>query len=805
MTGANFGLEMGWIRRTWTAWSRRRRRALFLSAGLLFLLVVAACWPMDRLFRTPRSTVLLDRDGQLLAATVATDGQWRFPPEDSVPKRFAECLVQFEDRGFRHHIGVSPSAIWRAWQQNRAAGRVVRGGSTLTMQVARLASDHPERTYWAKVQEIWLAIRLEMQWSKDEILAMHAANAPFGGNVVGLGAASWRWFGRPAKDLSWAESATLAVLPNAPSVIFPGKGQEALRRKRDRLLGRLLEMGAIDSLEWSLAVDEPLPGAPHALPRLTPHLLTTLQKRGLEGRITTTTVDAALQSRCLTAMARYGDRLRANEVHNAAAIVLDTRSGAVLAYVGNLPGAGPLHAEDVDVVQARRSTGSLLKPFLFADMLQHGELLPRMLVADVPTRYEGFAPRNFDEQYLGAVPAGEALARSLNVPAVRGLRTHGIERTLRTLRGMGLHSIDRHADHYGLSLIVGGAESSLWELAGAYASMGRLLSGYGRSGVNYADGAVHPPRVLRSELRPPGTAPMATPPPLSAAAIHFTFEALTDVARPAEEQGWSQFAGGHRVAWKTGTSYGHRDAWAIGVTERWTVAVWTGNASGEGRPGLTGTLAAAPLMFDILGMLPRSGDPAPPYDEMVRAVICRPSGHRAGADCPVADTTWVPQEGVRTAICPYHVRICVDATGTYRVPVEEGRLVSWFVLPPGMEQFYARRVPGYRTMPPLLDGGSDGSPMEVLYPDRNAALLLPTLLDGRVGKAVVEVAHRDPRSRLYWDLDGEHLGTTVGDHRLAIAPSVGPHTLTLTDAQGRILRHPFRVVRGGAPSTADAP
>ena len=442
-------------------WAVAHRRGLGIAALIAVLLIVWVRWgPMSPLFDAPCSTVLLDRDGNLLGATVATDGLWRFPPAGRVPERFATCLIQFEDRHFRSHFGIRPQSLVRAWQQNRKAGHVVSGGSTLTMQVARLARDNRRRTYGEKSIEAVLALRIELRWDKDRILAFFADHAPFGGNVVGLDAAAWRYYGRPAERLSWSESATLAVLPNAPSAIYPGKGHAALRAKRDRLLDRLLLIHAIDSLEWSLAKEEPLPGATRPLPQRAPHLLTTLKGQGHDGQLLRTTLQGHLQDRATEAADRYASRLVANEVHNAAAIIMDVPTGAVLAYVGNLSDAGRDHAGDVDIIRARRSTGSVLKPFLYADMLQSGELLRDMLLADVPTRYNDFSPRNYDEQYSGAVPASEALARSLNVPTVRALHTHGVDRTLLMLRAMGLKSIDRSAADYGLSLIVGGAEST---------------------------------------------------------------------------------------------------------------------------------------------------------------------------------------------------------------------------------------------------------------------------------------------------------------------------------------------------------
>jgi penicillin-binding protein 1C len=772
------------------------------------LIAWARWWPMRPLFEAPCSTVLLDRDGQLLEATVAVDGQWRFPPPENVPARFTACLVQFEDRHFFSHLGIRPRSLVRAWRQNRRAGRIVSGGSTLTMQVARLSRGPHDRTYGEKLIEALLALRIELRYSKADILRLFAAHAPFGGNVVGLDAAAWRYYGRPADRLSWSECATLAVLPNAPSAIHPGKRHAALRAKRDRLLDRLLEVKLIDRTEWSLAKEEPLPGRPKALPRRAPHLLTTMMTGGYAGELIRTTIDGHLQDRATAAVDRYAPVLEANEVHNAAALILDVRHGNVLAYVGNLSGAGPGHAGQVDIVRARRSTGSVLKPFLYADMLQDGELLPDMLVADVPTRYDGFAPRNYDEHYSGAVPASEALSRSLNVPAVRALHGHGVERTLCLLRAMGLKSIDRSANDYGLTLIVGGAESTLWELAGAYASMGRVLDNFGRGGLPYHAGDIHAPVLLPGqEGRSDGnstTVDRRDPSPvLSAAAIWFTMKALREVARPAEEQGWNRFMGQQHIAWKTGTSYGHRDAWAIGLTDRYCVAVWTGNASGEGRPGLTGTLAAAPLLFDLFNLLPSGRGFDPPYDEMARTAVCPASGSRAGRDCPQADTLWVPREGLRTPTCPFHERILLDPTG-HRISEGQGRSVPWFVLPPAMALYYAQRTPSYRALPPWQPGrtGLEDMPMEVLYPDNRSKVLVPVELDGGRGNMVVEVAHRDRDATVYWDLDGNYLGATVGEHRMALSPADGSHLLTLTDDAGHILRRSFTVVNGARNASA---
>lgn len=769
-------------------WAFHVRWPLF---ALVLLLAWARWWPMDPLFDAPASTLLLDRDGAFLAATVARDGQWRMPAPDSVPERFERCLTEFEDRRFRQHFGIHIPSLLRAARQNIGEGRTVSGGSTITMQVARMALGRKERTVSNKLLEMGLALRLELRCSKDDILRLHTANAPFGGNVVGLEAAAWRWFGKAPHELGWSESATLAVLPNAPSRIHPGRNRWALKNKRDRLLDRLLEVGAIDRMEWSLSKEEPLPEAPLPFPRLAPQLLGTLQAQGHEGKRIRSTVDRALQARITDLAARYASLLRANEVHHAAVLVLDVTTGEALAYVGNLPDA-ERHGE-VDLIRAPRSTGSLLKPFLHAAMLQAGERMPDQLVADLPTSIDGFSPRNYDGRYTGAVPASAALARSLNVPAVRALREHGVERARRMLVAMGMGRLNRSANHYGLSLIVGGGESSLWELTGAYASMARVLTRY--AGTDHSvDGAVHgPTAVLGATMESSGA------PPLGPGAIHHTMQALQEVNRPETERGWQHFAAQQHIAWKTGTSFGHRDAWAIGVNDRFAVGVWTGNASGEGRPGLTGTLAAAPLLFDVFGALPPGQGFDPPHDALEPMEVCPQSGFRVGPDCPAPVQASILHEAMRTPPCPYHRRLVVNASGNLRVqPDADSRSVPWFALPPAMEFYYMQKHPGYRPLPPLETSLAaitlSEKPMQMIYPEHGATLFIPTELSGESGRIVLRAAHRMPKATVHWDIDGQYNGSTSHDHQLAIVLADGEHRLTLTDDDGARIEAAFRTV-----------
>jgi penicillin-binding protein 1C len=786
----------------------RRMRALvkFRALGRPTLLlaccslVALALVPVEPLFETPTSTVLLDRNGRLLAARVASDGQWRMPATEHVPVRFEKCLLTFEDRHFQHHRGVHLTSLLRAAHQNWRAGRIVSGGSTITMQLARMATgDHP-RTWSQKLSELVLALRIEWQLDKDAILRHYADNAPFGGNVVGLEAASWRWFGRPPETLGWAECATLAVLPNAPSRIHPGRARDALRRKRDRLLGELHRSGAIDRMEWSLALEEALPDIPLPLPQLAPHLLDHAEREGYVGQRLICTVDADLQQHAIDVLRRHAAAQRANGVMNAAVMLMEIGSGEVRAYVGNQPDAGGAGGA-VDIVQAERSTGSLLKPFIHAAMIDQGAWMPDQLVADIPTQYEGFAPRNFDEGYDGAVPASEALSRSLNVPAVRALRHLGVPAALHTLRGMGLHSIDRSAEHYGLALAMGGAESSLWQLTGAYASMARILASNDEVGQG-SEPTIGQPLVWHTAPRLPEEHKAA---PLSAGAVHHTLEALTRTRRPDATSGWQHFTGQRTIAWKTGTSYGHRDAWAIGVDGGHAVGVWVGNANGEGRPGLTGTLAAAPILFELFGLLPQARPLRIPHDDMVPMAVCPQSGHKASVDCPETRTQPVARGAARTRPCPYHRSIRVDPlTGARVAPAAEGTNVAWFVLPPAMEHYFAPRHPEYRRLPPLPnDTDADAGPA-IIYPEHGSTLYLPIGLSGQPARLVALATQRVADGRLHWSLDGVSLGSTSASHQLALEPANGDHVLTITDPQGRQASVRFRSVIGAHEHAAGA-
>lgn len=778
-------------------------RGAVASAGAGVCAIVALLLlPMPSpLFGDPESAVLVGSDGSLLGAQIAGDGQWRFPAGDAVPARFATAITAYEDRRFRYHPGVDPLALARALWLNAREGEVVSGGSTLTMQVARMARRNRPRTYAQKALEIAWSLRLELTRSKDEILALYAANAPFGGNVVGVEAAAWRYYGRGPGDLSWSETATLAVLPNSPALIHPGRNRDRLRDKRDVLLHTLAGRGAMDAEQLELALLEPLPDEPVPLPRLAPHLLQSLVVgRPVEdGRRFESTLATPIQRSVDDIVAGWSESLSSMGVANAAVLVVDNRALEVVAYVGNTrwdvdEGSGWA----MDLVHRPRSTGSILKPLLFARMLDAGEIVPTTLVPDVPSQFAGYMPENYDRTFRGAVRAQDALARSLNVPAVWMLGRHGVDRFYDFLTGMGMSTLHRQPQGYGLTLILGGSEGTLWDLTTMYANLAHVAEG-GRAAEH---ARVRTPRLLAADPERVGG-----PVGVSVGAAWLTLEALKEVVRPGEDAQWRLFEGAPEVAWKTGTSYGHRDGWAIGSTARYTVGVWTGNATGEGRPELTGVGTAAPILFDVFNRLERVGWGPRPEWALRRVRVCRDDGYLPVAGCEEA-TALAPRDSHFQTTSPHHRLVHLDADGDWQVDgrcEDPSRMThrSWFVLPPGQEWFYRRQHSGYRALPayrPDCPGGDrrSATAMEFLYPEVGTGVYIPVDLDGSRSRVVFAVAHRSPDAVLHWHLDDRYLGTTRSFHEQALDVPAGRHTMTVVDQWGERARTTFEVLAKAA-------
>jgi len=750
------------------------------------------------LFTASYSTIIEDRKGIFLSARIAPDFQWRFPVSDSVPVKFSESIRCFEDEYFPYHFGINPVSMARAFWQNMINRRIISGGSTLSMQVVRLSREAQSRSVLTKIYEMILAVRLEMAYSKEEIMNLYASHAPFGGNVVGLEAASWRYYNRPANRLSWGETAALAVLPNSPSLVFPGRNHVIYLKKRNRLLDKLFRLKIIDITTCELAKSEPLPDKPLALPHLAPHLLDKAMNDGYSGKRLTTTIDQKIQQFSMAVAGKYVRYFAQNYINNVAVLVLDTRTGEIKAYIGNVELPGRKTAQYVDNVISNRSSGSILKPFLYAAMLNEGELLPHSLVSDIPTRIGGYAPENFEKNYAGAVPASLALAHSLNIPAMRELEQYGLEQFHNKLQKVGFTTINQLPGYYGLSLILGGAEVSLFETTSIYASLGRSLlsytDNYGKyQGNDYRMANYLPEKKkIKSELLDHSK--------LSAGAVWCTLDALSTVNRSWGEIGWEYFASTHKIAWKTGTSFGSRDAWSVGVTPQYTVGVWVGNSNGEGRPGLTGVTHASPIMFEIFRYLNPTVWFEEPRSDMEKISVCTQSGFRATDNCP-AEMDFVPRQGVKVKACPFHRTVFLDSTETYRVTseccmVSEMHLVPWFVLPPSQEYFYRKLHPEYLPLPAYQTGclPTKEHPLDILEPDNNSAIYIPGSIDGEQSMVIFEAVHRNPNAILFWHIDKDYITQTKGTHKIESSPSVGTHMLTVEDEEGNMVKRRFKIL-----------
>lgn len=747
-----------------------KRKYIIILSVLFTVFAGFLCIPVPR-FETSFSTVVTDANRNLLGARVADDGQWRFPATNCYSEKYLQCVLEYEDKYFFLHPGFNPVSFVDAAVDNIKAGRVLRGGSTITMQVVRLSRNGKPRTFKEKIIEVILAMRLEMRHSKKEIFYLYAAHAPFGGNVVGIDAAAWRYFNTTPDRLTWSEAATLAVLPNSPSLVNPSKGRDELKHKRDVLLGKLCESKAyipkrfknetFDKEDLELSLLENIPPKPYDLPTLAFHFVCETEKNH-KGKNTVSSINYEIQAKANEIAKKHYNTNSANGIENIGIYIIDFQEQKTIAYIGNHLGAKD--AAMVDMVKAQRSTGSILKPFLYAACLDEGLLLPTMILPDVPINLSGYTPQNYTGEYSGAVPADIALQKSLNTPFVHLLRQYSVPKFHHLLKELGLSGIVFEPDHYGYSLILGGAEASLFDIVNAYGSMAKKL---------YSD---------------------SIDVPFSKTSIALTFEAMCGLNRPNDQSGWRYFASSKKIAWKTGTSFGFKDAWAVGITNRYVIGVWCGNADGEGRPGLTGISVAAPVLFDVVNILNDGVSPIETIDENEEMLVevCVESGMPKSQYCTNTMTIKMPKTEIMTGVCPYHKKVFLDKTHQYQVfpdcyDIDNEDFEIYYSLPPVMEWFYRKTNPLYRSLPPVMPGcntGKQESVMSFIYPEESATLIIPKGIKGDRQSIIFEIAHRNPKKRVYWTLNEMPLGVTSNIHQMPINSESGSYILRCVDEDG---------------------
>lgn len=583
--------------------------------ALLALLVLDLVFPPPLPKTRDTSTLVVARDGTPLRAFADRDGVWRYPASpDTVSPLYLQALLNYEDRWFWKHPGINPWALMRAAGQFVRHGRVVSGGSTLTMQVARMLDRH-SRTPWGKVKQMLRAMQLEVHLSKREILTLYLERAPFGGTIEGVEAASWAYLGKPASRLSHAEAALLAVLPQSPSRLRPDRHPDAARNARDKVLQRMADLGIWSKTQVDDARIEPVVARRLQAPLSAALLAERLRRQQPRAPRITSTLDAGLQRTLEERVEGYFSTLPART--SAALLVVDNATMEARAYVGSVAFADRERLGHVDMVQAWRSPGSTLKPFLYGLALDDGLIHSESLLVDAPQSFGGYRPGNFDAAFNGPVSAADALRLSLNVPAVDLLDRVGPTRFSARLANNGLALRYPRGAQPNLSLILGGTGARLEDLVGAYAALNRG----GLSG-----------RVRYTAQDPSSDRRLLSP-----GAAWIIREILEAHPRPGYGGGVLDTGSRPRMAWKTGTSYGFRDAWALGATRRYTVGVWVGRPDGTPLPGQYGAVTALPLMFEVIDSLPRGpGDagPTPPPAEVAEHAICWPLGTQVEAEAP---------------------------------------------------------------------------------------------------------------------------------------------------------------------------
>lgn len=760
----------------------RRSRWLWLVGVLLILwgLVFAAdrLWPLPLKEVSP-ARVVTDEKGIPLWRFADSEGIWRYPVTiEEVSPRYLEALIQYEDRWFWEHPGVNPFSVMRAAWQDLRSGKVVSGGSTLTMQVARLLDPHP-RTFGGKIRQLWRAMQLEWHLSKRDILTLYLNRAPFGGTLQGVGAASWAYLGKSPAQLSYSEAALLAVLPQAPSRLRPDRWPDRAEAARNKVLERMVTQGVWTAQQVKESREEPVWLAPRQMPQLAPLFSRMMLNKSPENKIVTT-LDASLQRQLEELAMNWKSRLPSRS--SLAMIVVDHTNMKVRGWVGSVDIADDSRFSHVDMVNAIRSPGSVLKPFIYGMALDDGLIHPASLLQDVPRRTGDYRPGNFDSGFHGPVSMSEALVRSLNLPAVQVLEAYGPKRFAALLSNAGLPLLLPPGAQPNLSLILGGAGARLADITAAYSAFSR----HGKAG----------------RLRVQPDDPLVERPLLSPGAAWIIRRILANESQPLPDAALPQVA---PLAWKTGTSYGYRDAWAVGLNARYIIGIWTGRPDGTPVAGQFGFASAVPLLNQVNNVLqsnsmtdesrlPRDVRP----DSVGRGVICWPDGQSlpsGSENCRRRLSTWLldgsqpptlllpEQEGIRGIRFPIWLdkagkRVAADCPGAQEkvLDVWPLPLEPWL---PASERRRARIPPSSSVCPPLaqdspapfqLSGVREGAVIKRLPGESRVSLPLATF--GGEG-------------RRWWFLNGEPLDAQGRTYTLQL-DKAGDYQVLIMDETGQV-------------------
>jgi penicillin-binding protein 1C len=762
----------------WFIWKSRKGTAkkikIFVKWALLFSLFSFLLFLLlNRLFPLPDaveySTVITDRKGEVLHVSLTRDQQWRMKTELSdLSPLLKRTIVAKEDKYFYEHPGINPIAIGRALVMNILHMRRTSGASTITMQVAR-ALEPRRRTYAAKCIEAFRALQLEWKYPKDQILQLYVNLLPYGGNIQGVRTAAFLYFNKAPDHLSLAEITALAVIPNRPSSLVMGRNNDRILSERNRWLQRFSEERLFTVKEIGDALAEPLTATRGKMPSYVPHLARRLKA----GQYVRTFIDLNTQLKVEELAAAYVRQLHNASIHQAAVLVVDNSTGQVLAYVGSASWNDTLDGGQVDGVRAVREPGSTLKPFLYGLCIDAGLLTPKAVMEDVPIDYQGYAPENYDRKFNGYVTMEYALEHSLNIPAVKSLARLGKDRLISTLVACHCRQVQKDRAKLGLSMILGGCGASLEELTGLYASL--------------AHEGVYRPLLLTAADSGAERVKVMSP-----AASFMINDILSRVNRPDFPLTWSSTAHLPRIAWKTGTSYGRRDAWSIGYNSHFTIGVWVGNFSGKGSPTLSGASMATPLLFQVFNTLDYDNGQEwfrqPPGCDT--RIVCSETGLTPSPACtdlvsdffiPLVSSTAPCEDRRQIAVSPdgkmSYCRYCKPALG-YKE--------RWYrIFSPAMRAYYDEHHIAYEKIPP------HNPACETIFGEGGPAITAPTAGT----EYYISRKHPQPLqlvcrtggdvARVFWYINNAFYKSSEAHTPQFFLPREGPVKISCTDDRGR--------------------
>ena len=742
-----------------------------LPVGVFYMLNVIYPLPVQELSRE-QSTSVYSKDGELLCLYLSDDDYWRFDSDiDEIPEFLQLALIEYEDRWFYSHPGINPISLFRALITNARSGRRVCGGSTLTMQVARMM-EPKSRTYRSKFIEMFRAIQLESKYSKQEILELYFNLAPYGGNLEGIAAASYFYFGKSPAVLSKSDSLTLVGLPNSPSYLRPDKHHDRSRKHRDKIAHLMMERGLISSDVYEDILTDELPRKRYSIPQLAPHFSRYVKKKNPGMKKIESTIDLKKQNLCEELLSQHLAPMLEMDITNGSIIVIENESGAVRAMVGSRDFADSLISGQVNGSIALRSPGSTLKPFAYALALDDGLVSPKMILADVPINYSGYSPVNFDNEYHGGIPAMDALKYSLNVPVIN-IHSQLGDSFYKFLKTGGITTLNKPREHYGLPLVLGSGEVTLLELTNLYTTLA--------NGGFYQDfqlvektGSAKGERIL------------------SDASTWIISEVLSDVRRPDLPDCWESALSATKIAWKTGTSYGHRDAWSIGYNSEYTIGVWIGNFSSHEAEKLVGVEVAAPLLFDIFNSLTKSSDWFIKPETVETRQVCTVSGTPLNINCSLsAKENYIP--GISPALkCSMHQRFFIDKQTGLRLTgankhLREHTEVVYEIYPEKIASWRHRMGYHVDLIPKLftdLNHFKSGKPPIINSPLNQSSFILRKNVPSQHQKILLDASVSNTKNNLFWFVDGELLSQNSPDKEQFYFPTIGKHKITCMDNEG---------------------